>query len=419
MGESILQLRQIRKSFDNTEVLKGIDLEVAQGEFITLLGASGCGKTTTLRIIAGLELPDAGQVILEGQDITNREPNKRDVNTVFQNYALFPHMNVSDNVGYGLKIRKVPKAEIERKVEQALRLVQLEEYGKRMPDQLSGGQKQRIAIARAVINEPKVLLLDEPLGALDLKLRRQMQLELKRLQKQLGITFIYITHDQEEAINMSDTIAVMNHGRFEQIGTPDEIYNHPKTSYVATFVGNANILTGIVESIAEEEIDGTSAQITVRTDAGKVKVSMNTAAKSDRGFFLQKGEKVTIAVRSENIRFEENKKNAQQSTPNCTSENTQKSVQEPAEKTTDDSCDGLTAEVIEKTFAGGQLRVVLKTSEGQEIVASRYGIDTNVSVGEKVRCCFLPTDAVLVDREERSEEVLPDQSGPCAGGTHA
>jgi spermidine/putrescine transport system ATP-binding protein len=172
MGESILQLRQIRKSFDNTEVLKGIDLEVAQGEFITLLGASGCGKTTTLRIIAGLELPDAGQVILEGQDITNREPNKRDVNTVFQNYALFPHMNVSDNVGYGLKIRKVPKAEIERKVEQALRLVQLEEYGKRMPDQLSGGQKQRIAIARAVINEPKVLLLDEPLGALDLKLRR-------------------------------------------------------------------------------------------------------------------------------------------------------------------------------------------------------------------------------------------------------
>jgi spermidine/putrescine transport system ATP-binding protein len=161
MGESILQLRQIRKSFDNTEVLKGIDLEVAQGEFITLLGASGCGKTTTLRIIAGLELPDAGQVILEGQDITNREPNKRDVNTVFQNYALFPHMNVSDNVGYGLKIRKVPKAEIERKVEQALRLVQLEEYGKRMPDQLSGGQKQRIAIARAVINEPKVLLLDD------------------------------------------------------------------------------------------------------------------------------------------------------------------------------------------------------------------------------------------------------------------
>ena len=300
-----------------------------------------------------------------------------------------------------------------------LELVQLPGFERRKPSELSGGQRQRVAIARALVNNPEVLLLDEPLGALDLQLRRAMQHELKRLQKKLGITFIYITHDQEEAINMSDTIAVMNHGRFEQIGTPDEIYNHPKTSYVATFVGNANILTGIVESIAEEEIDGTSAQITVRTDAGKVKVSMDTAATSDRGFFPQKGEKVTIAVRSENIRFEENKKNAQQSTPNCTSENTQKSVQEHAEKTTDDSCDGLTAEVIEKTFAGGQLRVVLKTLEGQEIVASRYGIDTNVSVGEKVRCCFLPTDAVLVDREERSEEVLPDQSGPCAGGTHA
>ena len=246
MGESILQLRQIRKSFDNTEVLKGIDLEVAQGEFITLLGASGCGKTTTLRIIAGLELPDAGQVILEGQDITNREPNKRDVNTVFQNYALFPHMNVSDNVGYGLKIRKVPKAEIERKVEQALRLVQLEEYGKRMPDQLSGGQKQRIAIARAVINEPKVLLLDEPLGALDLKLRRQMQLELKRLQKQLGITFIYITHDQEEALTMSDTIVVMNQGYIQQMGSPEDIYNEPQNAFVADFIGESNIIEGVM-----------------------------------------------------------------------------------------------------------------------------------------------------------------------------
>ena len=286
MGESILQLRQIRKSFDNTEVLKGIDLEVAQGEFITLLGASGCGKTTTLRIIAGLELPDAGQVILEGQDITNREPNKRDVNTVFQNYALFPHMNVSDNVGYGLKIRKVPKAEIERKVEQALRLVQLEEYGKRMPDQLSGGQKQRIAIARAVINEPKVLLLDEPLGALDLKLRRQMQLELKRLQKRLGITFIYITHDQEEAINMSDRIAVMKDGRIEQIGTPDEIYNHPKTSYVATFVGNANILKGKVV-----EINGSYAQVQIGNDT----VSVYTEE------IVKVGEQLTLAVRSENI----------------------------------------------------------------------------------------------------------------------
>ena len=420
MAEVSLELKEIKKSFTEGEaVLDNISLEISKGEFITLLGSSGCGKTTTLRIIAGLEQPDAGSVWLDGREVTGLEPNQRDVNTVFQNYALFPHMNVAENIGYGLKLKKVPKSEIRKKVSQMLELVQLEGYEKRKPSELSGGQKQRVAIARALVNNPKILLLDEPLGALDLQLRRAMQIELKHLQKKLGITFIYITHDQEEAINMSDRIAVMRDGRIEQIGTPDEIYNHPKTSYVATFVGNANILTGIVESIAEEEIDGTSAQITVRTDAGKVEVSMDTAATSDRGYFPQKGEKVTIAVRSENIRFEENKKNAQQSTLNCTSENTQKSVQEPAEKTTDDSCDGLTAEVIEKTFAGGQLRVVLKTSEGQEIVASRYGIDTNVSVGEKVRCCFLPTDAVLVDREERSEEVLPAQSGPCAGGTHA
>ena len=322
--------------------------------------------------------------------MTSLEPNQRNVNTVFQNYALFPHMNVADNIGYGLKLKKTPKAEISRRVKEMLELVQLSGFEKRKPSELSGGQRQRVAIARALVNNPEVLLLDEPLGALDLQLRRAMQHELKRLQKKLGITFIYITHDQEEAINMSDTIAVMNHGRFEQIGTPDEIYNHPKTSYVAKFVGNANILTGVVENIGTEETGDISKLITVRTDAGKVKVSMNTTATSDKGYLPQKGEKVTIAVRSENIRFEEN-----------------------------NDCYGLNAEVIEKTFAGGQLRVVLKTSEGQEIVASRYGIDTNVSVGEKVRCCFLPTDAVLVDREERAEEVLPDQSGPCAGGTHA
>ena len=328
MGESILQLRQIRKSFDNTEVLKGIDLEVAQGEFITLLGASGCGKTTTLRIIAGLELPDAGQVILEGQDITNREPNKRDVNTVFQNYALFPHMNVSDNVGYGLKIRKVPKAEIERKVEQALRLVQLEEYGKRMPDQLSGGHTQRIAIARAVINEPKVLLLDEPLGALDLKLRRQMQLELKRLQKRLGITFIYITHDQEEAINMSDRIGVMHEGVLEQLGTPNEVYYQPQTSYVADFVGNANILH-------------------------------------------KNGE--TFAIRSENILMN--------GEAVCTQE----------------------AVVVEKSFAGGQLRILFGLPDGQTITASRYGIDNDLQPGQKVQIGWDAKDAVKVIDNDKDE----------------
>ena len=373
MSEISLELKNIKKSFQEGEdVLESICLTAKKGEFVTLLGSSGCGKTTTLRIIAGLEQPDSGQVFLNGKDVTSLEPNQRNVNTVFQNYALFPHMNVADNIGYGLKLKKTPKAEISRRVKEMLELVQLPGFEKGKPSELSGGQRQRVAIARALVNNPEVLLLDEPLGALDLQLRRAMQHELKRLQKKLGITFIYITHDQEEAINMSDTIAVMNHGRFEQIGTPDEIYNHPKTSYVATFVGNANILTGVVENIGTEETGDTSKLITVRTDAGKVKVSMNNAnitAESDKEYLLQKGEKVTIAVRSENIRFEEN-----------------------------NDCDGLNAEVIEKTFAGGQLRVVLKTSEGQEIVASRYGIDTNVSVGEKVRCCFLPTDAVLVDR---------------------
>ena len=259
MADSFLELRNLKKSFTSEEyVLQGINLQIEQGEFVTLLGASGCGKTTTLRIIAGLEQPDSGSVWLEGKDVTALEPNQRDVNTVFQNYALFPHMNVADNIGYGLKIHKVPKNEIKKKVKEMLELVQLEGFEKRKPAELSGGQKQRVAIARALANNPRVLLLDEPLGALDLQLRRAMQLELKRLQKKLGITFIYITHDQEEAINMSDRIVVMNQGQFEQIGTPDEIYNHPKTSYVATFVGNANIIKG--------ELVGRDGTVAIRSE---------------------------------------------------------------------------------------------------------------------------------------------------------
>ena len=259
MSDSFLELRNLKKSFSQEEyVLQGINLQIKQGEFVTLLGASGCGKTTTLRIIAGLEQPDSGSVWLEGKDVTGLEPNQRDVNTVFQNYAVFPHMNVADNIGYGLKIRKVPRPEIKKKVKEMLELVQLEGFEKRKPSELSGGQKQRVAIARALANNPRVLLLDEPLGALDLQLRRTMQLELKRLQKKLGITFIYITHDQEEAINMSDRIVVMNQGRFEQIGTPDEIYNHPETSYVATFVGNANIIKG--------ELVGLDGTVAIRSE---------------------------------------------------------------------------------------------------------------------------------------------------------
>lgn len=239
----ILELKGIKKAFGGVPVLNGIDLSVKPGEFITLLGSSGCGKTTTLRIISGLETPDSGTVLLEGADVTGTEPDKRGVHTVFQNYALFPHMTVEANIGYSLKIRGVKKTEIKSRVREMLELVQLEGFGGRMPGELSGGQRQRVAIARSVIDSPKVLLLDEPLGALDLQLRRMMQTELKRLQKKLGITFIYITHDQEEALNMSDRIAVMRNGLFEQLGTPNEIYDRPKTAYVARFVGSANILT--------------------------------------------------------------------------------------------------------------------------------------------------------------------------------
>ena len=399
MAEISLELKEIKKSFTEGEaVLDNISLEISKGEFITLLGSSGCGKTTTLRIIAGLEQPDAGSVWLDGREVTGLEPNQRDVNTVFQNYALFPHMNVAENIGYGLKLKKVPKSEIRKKVSQMLELVQLEGYEKRKPSELSGGQKQRVAIARALVNNPKILLLDEPLGALDLQLRRAMQIELKHLQKKLGITFIYITHDQEEAINMSDRIAVMRDGRIEQIGTPDEIYNHPKTSYVATFVGNANILHGVAESI-----QGENAIVKIGNDKVIVKLEtsqQNTGAKQH----LTAGENVTLAVRSENILLQEAAAIGDTGTDNGYTVDI--SVAGGISDIHDtNSISGLQATVTEKNFAGGQLRVTLKLSDGTQLIASRYGIDASVAEGQTVRCSFLPTDAVLVDREDIHEEA--------------
>ena len=354
MSEQLLELKNIKKGFGETDVLNGITLSIEKGEFITFLGASGCGKTTTLRIIAGLETPDSGRVFLDGKDVASVPPNQRDVNTVFQNYALFPHMNVEANVGYGLKIKRVPKAEIKKKVAEILELVQLTGYEKRMPSELSGGQKQRVAIARALVNSPKLLLLDEPLGALDLKLRRTMQIELKRLQKKLGITFLYITHDQEEAINMSDRIVVMKDGRFEQIGTPDEIYNHPKTSYVADFVGNANVISGVVQKVTETE-----AQVLIE----------NQMMYAEPITGICEGMKVNLAVRRENLKV-------------CT-----------------ECKEGLEAVLEDKSFTAGQLHLTLKLKSGKTLVSCRYGMDADLKAGDKVCVGWKPEHAVFVDLE--------------------
>ena len=354
MSEQLLELKNIKKGFGETDVLNGITLSIEKGEFITFFGASGCVKTTTLRIIAGLEAPDSGTVFLDGKDVTAVPPNQRDVNTVFQNYALFPHLNVEGNVGYGLKIKRVPKAEIKKKVAEILELVQLTGYEKRMPSELSGGQKQRVAIARALVNSPKLLLLDEPLGALDLKLRRTMQLELKRLQKKLGITFLYITHDQEEAINMSDRIVVMKDGRFEQIGTPDEIYNHPKTSYVADFVGNANVISGVVQKVADTE-----AQVLIENQ-------MMYAEPIDG---ICEGMQVNLAVRRENLKV-------------CT-----------------ECKEGLDAVLEDKSFTAGQLHLTLKLKSGKTLVSCRYGMDADLKAGDKVCVGWKPEHAVFVDLE--------------------
>ena len=238
----IVRLHEVRKTYKNVVAVDHVDLEVRQGEFFTMLGPSGSGKTTSLRLIAGFEMPDSGHVELSGVDVTDTPPYARDINTVFQDYALFPHMTVAENIAYGLQAKGVAKNEIGGRVEEALRMVRLANYGTRSPAQLSGGQRQRVGLARAIVNRPKVLLLDEPLGALDLKLRQQMQSELKSIQAEVGITFIYVTHDQEEALTMSDRIAIFNHGRIVQIGTPHEVYEEPRDEFVADFVGTSNIL---------------------------------------------------------------------------------------------------------------------------------------------------------------------------------
>ncbi len=283
MSNAIIKLENISKSFGEEDILENFSVEIARHEFVTILGPSGCGKTTTLRLIGGFERPDQGRILFDGEDITNIPPYKRRLNTVFQKYALFPHMNVFDNVAFGLSIKKIDKKIIKEKVSNILKLVNLKGFEYRNISSLSGGQQQRIAIARALVNEPEVLLLDEPLGALDLKLRQEMQLELKKIQTELGITFIYVTHDQEEALTMSDEIIVMHDGKIQQKGSPVDIYNEPKNAFVAGFIGKSNIITGIMQ------------QDFLVSFAGQ------TFECLDKGF--DKNEMVDVVIRPEDVKF--------------------------------------------------------------------------------------------------------------------
>ena len=362
----VVKLDNITKSFEDGEILKPINLDVYEGEFLTFLGPSGCGKTTTLRIIAGFETPTSGKVLLDGQDVTELPPYKRNVNTVFQNYALFPHMNIFDNVAFGLVEKKTDKKVIAEKVNQMLEMVQLGKMGSRKPSQLSGGQKQRVAIARALANGPKVLLLDEPLGALDMKLRKRMQLELKALQKSLGITFIYVTHDQEEALTMSDRIVVMNKGKFEQIGTAREIYEHPKTKFVADFIGESNIFeAGVVEN-----------------NDGIVKLVMENGHVQANGKDFIKDEIVYICVRPENVHISTT----------------------PAENFT------LKGYVTDQIFVGNAVKTVVSLPNGDQVKVNMHPLAKPIEIGTLVNVFWDEDKAVVMHTTEDNVYDLIEDS---------
>jgi spermidine/putrescine transport system ATP-binding protein len=326
--DAVIQLEQVVKRFGRYLAVREADFTIGRGEFFSLLGPSGCGKTTTLRMIAGFELPTGGRILLEGQDVSRVPPYRRNVNTVFQHYALFPHMTVYDNVAFGPRSHKVEPAEIDRRVRALLAVVRLTDFAERRPAQLSGGQQQRVALARALVNYPSALLLDEPLGALDLKLRQTMQIELKRIQREVGITFIYVTHDQEEALTMSDRIAVMNDGRVEQIGPPEEIYHAPASVFVANFIGIANLIPGVVTRVGGD-------RVTVRV-AGDGEVSLPAGAD-----LREPGAAATVMVRPERLRL----------------------------TGSDAGSGGLPVTVRHVVFQGPVIRCILVAPDGTEIVA--------------------------------------------------
>lgn len=358
---TIVDIKGVNKIYGTNHVVKDLNLLVEEGEFLTLLGSSGCGKTTTLRMIAGFEEPTTGSITVEGEPIEDKEPYERNVNTVFQSYALFPHMTIYDNVAYGLKMKKVPKKEIKERVLKLLEMVQLSGFEKRYPSQLSGGQKQRVAIARALINRPKVLLLDEPLGALDLKLRKQMQLELKRLQKKLNITFIYVTHDQEEALTMSDRIAIMHDGVMDQIGSPTEIYERPATKFVATFIGETNVFDGTIRSI-----EGGKAVIGIENGEVTSSGSVEEGDGKNTGFAVN--EFVTVSVRPEKMHFSP----------------------KPVEGFT------VPAVVRDYIYVGSVLKCIAVLPNGNEIKMEKLAGEELPPIGEKVFICWEPEDAVLI-----------------------
>lgn len=362
--QDMIILTNLRKQYGDFVAVENTTLNVKKGEFLTFLGSSGCGKTTTLRMIAGFEDPTEGSILIGGKHAEHLPPNKREVNTVFQNYALFPHLTIRENIAFGLKLQKVKKAEIKERVENIIKLVKLEEHADKSPDQLSGGQKQRVAIARAIVNNPKVLLLDEPLGALDLKLRKEMQLELKQLQRELEITFIYVTHDQEEALTMSDRIVVMNKGRIEQVGTAHEIYERPQTKFVAQFIGETNLF----EDVEILEKNGNDYVVAI----GSEKVS--TDSMKD----FKPGEKVHISIRPENMKLS---------------------------RTPMEGRESIAVTYDSNIYVGNISKFVVFTDQGRRLTASEFSEDAGTfNKGDKVYINWIPERAVMIRKQEDRDE---------------